>query len=166
MLTFKGGIHPFEGKELSKDKEIQKYNPTSDVAISMSQHIGAPATPVVKVGDEVKVGQLIGEASGFISANVHSSVSGKVKAIEKRLLVSGSKATCIVIANDGKNEKVVFPKPRDYKKLSKEEIIGFVKEAGVVGMGGAGFPTNVKLSPKEPDKIDYMVWEEQVFQQM
>ena len=101
MLTFKGGIHPFEGKELSKDKEIQKYNPTSDVAISMSQHIGAPATPVVKVGDEVKVGQLIGEASGFISANVHSSVSGKVKAIEKRLLVSGSKATCIVIANDG-----------------------------------------------------------------
>lgn len=157
MLTFKGGIHPFEGKELSKDKEIQKYNPTSDVAISMSQHIGAPATPVVKVGDEVKVGQLIGEASGFISANVHSSVSGKVKAIEKRLLVSGSKATCIVIANDGKNEKVTFPKPRDYKKLSKEEIIGFVKEAGVVGMGGAGFPTNVKLSPKEPDKIDYII---------
>ena len=127
------------------------------VKISMSQHIGAPAKPVVNVGDYVLTGQLIGEASGFISANVHSSVSGKVKAIEPRMLVNGSKATCIIIENDGKFDEVEFEKPKSLEELSKEEIVELVKKAGIVGMGGAGFPTNVKLSPKEPDKIDYVI---------
>lgn len=157
LLTFKGGIHPYEGKELSKDKAIVEYFPKGDVAISMSQHIGAPAKPVVNVGDYVLTGQLIGEASGFISANVHSSVSGKVKAIEPRMLVNGSKATCIIIENDGKFDEVEFEKPKSLEELSKEEIVELVKKAGIVGMGGAGFPTNVKLSPKEPDKIDYII---------
>lgn len=157
LLTFKGGIHPYEGKELSKDKAIVEYFPKGDVAISMSQHIGAPAKPVVNVGDYVLTGQLIGEASGFISANVHSSVSGKVKAIEPRMLVNGSKATCIIIENDGKFDEVEFEKPMSLEELSKEEIVELVKKAGIVGMGGAGFPTNVKLSPKEPDKIDYVI---------
>ena len=157
LLTFKGGIHPYEGKELSKDKAIVEYFPKGDVAISMSQHIGAPAKPVVNVGDYVLTGQLIGEASGFISANVHSSVSGKVKAIEPRMLVNGSKATCIIIENDGKFDEVEFEKPKSLEELSKEEIVELVKKAGIVGMGGAGFPTNVKLSPKEPDKIDYVI---------
>lgn len=157
LLTFKGGIHPYEGKELSKDKAIVEYFPKGDVAISMSQHIGAPAKPVVNVGDYVLTGQLIGEASGFISANVHSSVSGKVKAIEPRMLVNGSKATCIIIENDGKFDEVEFEKPKSIEELSKEEIVELVKKAGIVGMGGAGFPTNVKLSPKEPDKIDYVI---------
>ncbi|MCI5603568.1 MAG: electron transport complex subunit RsxC [Clostridiales bacterium] len=157
LLTFKGGIHPYEGKELSKDKAIAEYLPKGDVAISMSQHIGAPAKPVVNVGDYVLTGQLIGEASGFISANVHSSVSGKVKAIEPRMLVNGSKATCIIIENDGKFDEVEFEKPKILEELSKAEIVELVKKAGVVGMGGAGFPTNVKLSPKEPDKIDYVI---------
>lgn len=157
LLTFKGGIHPYEGKELSKDKAIVEYFPKGDVAISMSQHIGAPAKPVVSVGDYVLTGQLIGEASGFISANVHSSVSGKVKAIEPRMLVNGSKATCIIIENDGKFDEVEFEKPKSLEELSKEEIVELVKKAGIVGMGGAGFPTNVKLSPKEPDKIDYVI---------
>lgn len=157
ILTFKGGIHPYEGKELSKDSAITEYFPIGDVVISMSQHIGAPAKPIVKVGDEVLVGQLIGEAAGFISANVHSSVSGKVKAIEPRLLVNGGKATCIIIENDGKFKEIEFVKPKALNDLSKEEIIDLVKKAGVVGMGGAGFPTNVKLSPKEPDKIDYVI---------
>lgn len=157
LLTFKGGIHPYEGKELSKDKAIAEYFPKGDVAISMSQHIGAPAKPVVNVGDDVLTGQLIGEASGFISANVHSSVSGKVKAIEPRMLVNGSKATCIIIENDGKFDEVEFEKPKSLEELSKEEIVELVKKAGIVGMGGAGFPTNVKLSPKEPDKIDYVI---------
>ena len=85
ILTFKGGIHPYEGKELSEDKEITKYRPKSDVCIPLSQHIGAMATPVVEKGDEVKTGQLIAKANGFISANIHSSISGKVKGIEKRL---------------------------------------------------------------------------------
>lgn len=157
LLTFKGGIHPYEGKELSKDKAIVEYFPKGDVAISMSQYIGAPAKPVVNVGDYVLTGQLIGEASGFISANVHSSVSGKVKAIEPRMLVNGSKATCIIIENDGKFDEVEFEKPKSLEELSKEEIVELVKKAGIVGMGGAGFPTNVKLSPKEPDKIDYVI---------
>ena len=157
LLTFKGGIHPYEGKELSKDKAIAEYLPKGDVAISMSQHIGAPAKPVVNVGDYVLTGQLIGEASGFISANVHSSVSGKVKTIEPRMLVNGSKATCIIIENDGKFDEVEFEKPKNLEELSKAEIVELVKKAGVVGMGGAGFPTNVKLSPKEPDKIDYVI---------
>lgn len=157
LLTFKGGIHPYEGKEFSKDKAIAEYLPKGDVAISMSQHIGAPAKPVVNVGDYVLTGQLIGEASGFISANVHSSVSGKVKAIEPRMLVNGSKATCIIIENDGKFDEVEFEKPKILEELSKTDIVELVKKAGVVGMGGAGFPTNVKLSPKEPDKIDYVI---------
>lgn len=157
ILTFKGGIHPYEGKELSEDKEITKYRPKSDVCIPLSQHIGAMATPVVEKGDEVKTGQLIAKANGFISANIHSSISGKVKGIEKRLLANGSKCDCIIIENDFKFEKVSFVKPDNYKNLSREEIVQLVKDAGVVGMGGAGFPTNVKLSPKEPDIIDYII---------
>lgn len=157
ILTFKGGIHPYEGKELSKDKEITEYFPKGQVAISMSQHIGAPAKPVVKPGDKVYAGQLIGEAGGFISANVHSSVSGIVKGIEQRMLVNGSKAQCIIIDNDGEFTEMDLPKPKPLDELRKAEIIDLVKNAGVVGMGGAGFPTNVKLSPKEPDKIDYVI---------
>lgn len=157
ILTFKGGIHPYEGKELSQDREISEYRPKGDVVISMSQHIGKPANPIVKPGDLVLKGQLIGEASGFISANVHSSVSGKVKAIENRLLANGTKAKCIVIENDGQFNDVEYEKPKALESLTKEEIIDLVKKAGVVGMGGAGFPTNVKLMPKEPDKIDYII---------
>lgn len=157
ILTFKGGIHPYDGKRLSKDKEITEYFPKGQVAISMSQHIGAPAKPVVKAGDMVYVGQLIGEAGGFISANVHSSVSGIVKGIEQRMLVNGSKAQCVIIDNDGEFTEMDLPKPKPLDELSKSEIIELVKNAGVVGMGGAGFPTNVKLSPKEPDKIDYVI---------
>lgn len=157
ILTFKGGIHPYEGKELLQDREISKYYPKGDVVISMSQHIGKPATPIVKKGDLVLKGQLIGESSGFISANVHSSVSGTVKAVENRLLANGTKALCVVIDNDGQFNEVEYEKPKDLELLTNEEIIELVKKAGVVGMGGAGFPTNVKLMPKEPDKIDYII---------
>ena len=157
ILTFKGGIHPYEGKELSKDSEIKDYLPKGDVVISMSQHIGAPAKPIVKPGDKVLAGQLIGEAAGFVSANIHSSVSGTVKAIEKRLLVNGSKAECIVIENDGKFEEIKYEKPAPLEKLSKEDIINLVKKAGVVGMGGAGFPTSVKLAPKNAEEIDTII---------
>lgn len=157
ILTFKGGIHPYEGKELSKDSEIKDYLPKGDVVISMSQHIGAPGKPIVKPGDKVLAGQLIGEAAGFVSANIHSSVSGTVKAIEKRLLVNGSKAECIVIENDGKFEEIKYEKPAPLEKLSKEDIINLVKKAGVVGMGGAGFPTSVKLAPKNAEEIDTII---------
>jgi electron transport complex protein RnfC len=156
-LTFKGGIHPYEGKELSKDKPIKEYFPKGEVVISMSQHIGAPAKPIVKVGDKVLVGQLIGEASGFISANIHSSVSGTVKKIEQRMLVNGGKSLCVIIDNDGEFTELPLTKSRSLEELSKSEIVELVKNAGIVGMGGAGFPTNVKLSPKEPEKIDYII---------
>lgn len=156
--TFKGGAHPYEGKELSMANPIQVMMPKEELVFPMSQHIGAPATPVVAVGDTVKMGQIIGEASGFISANIISSVSGEVKAVEPRLLSSGAKATCVVIANDGNYEPVEgLGEDRDYTQLSKEEIRQIIKDAGIVGMGGAGFPTNVKVSPKNEDDIDYVI---------
>ncbi len=156
--TFRGGAHPYEGKELSMDTPIQVMMPKEELVFSMSQHIGAPATPVVAVGDTVKMGQIIGEASGFISANIVSSVSGEVKAVEPRLLSSGAKATCVVIANDGEYTPVEgLGKERDYKTLSKEEIRQIIKDAGIVGMGGAGFPTNVKVTPKNEEDIDYVI---------
>ena len=156
--TFRGGVHPYEGKELSKDLPIKTVMPKGDMVFPMSQHIGAPATPVVEKGDKVLVGQKIGEASGFISANICSSVSGTVKAVEPRMLLNGSKATCVIIENDGEYTGIEgLGEDRDYTKLSNDEIRNIVKEAGIVGMGGAGFPTNVKLTPKEPDKIDYIL---------
>ncbi len=158
LATFKGGIHPYEGKELSENKPVQILLPKGELVFPMAQHIGAPAKPLVKKGDRVLVGQKIGEAGGFISANVICSVSGTVKAVEPRLMVNGTTVMSIVVENDGLDEKVEhFGEDRDYTKLSKEEIRSIVKEAGIVGLGGAGFPTNVKLTPKDDSKIDYIL---------
>ncbi len=157
-LTFKGGIHPYEGKELTMDKDTIEYLPKGDMVYPLSQHIGAPAKPVVKKGDRVLAGQLIAEAGGFVSANIHASVSGTVKCIEQRLTSSGSKVNSIVIDNDNQYETIEYvrnTKPLD--ELTKDEILKAIKDAGIVGMGGAGFPTNVKLSPKNPDDIDYII---------
>lgn len=154
----KGGIHPFEGKDLSKDLPIKVVMPEGDLVYPLSQHIGAPAKPIVQKGDRVLVGQKIAEKGGFISANISCSVSGTVKAIEPRLVTNGSYCSCIIVENDGKYETVEgFGKDRDYTKMSKQEIISAVEEAGIVGLGGAGFPTHVKLSPKNPDQIDYVL---------
>ena len=155
-FTFKGGIHPFGGKDLSKDFETKTLEPDKLMVYPLSQHIGAPAKPVVAVGDQVLAGQLIAEAGGFISANIHASVSGTVKAIEARTLATGGKCNSIIIENDEQYTSVEFD-AKDPATLSKEEIIERVKAAGVVGMGGAGFPTNVKLSPKDPSKIDTII---------
>ena len=156
--TFKGGIHPYEGKELTMDKEVIEYLPLGDMVYPLSQHIGAPAKPVVKKGDRVLVGQLIAEAGGFVSANIHSAVSGTVKSIEPRLTSSGSKVDSIVIENDKQYESVEFKRnDKDISELTKEEVLGAIQAAGIVGMGGAGFPTNVKLSPKNADEIDTII---------
>ncbi len=158
ILTFRGGVHPDDGKAMSKDKAISVYEPQGQIVISMSQHIGAPAVPTVKKGDRVLVGQKIGEAGGFISANVHSSVSGEVKSIEPRVMTNGSKATCVVIENDGTYEEAsVYDIKNDYTGLTKDRIRELIKEAGVVGMGGACFPTHIKLTPKNEEEIDYII---------
>ena len=155
-LTFRGGIHPYEGKELSKDHPIEKYLPKGDLVYPLSQHIGAPSVPCVKKGDTVLAGQKIADAGGFVSVPLHASVSGTVKGIEKRLNATGSMVDCIVIENDQQYQETEFQEAR-LEDLTKEEILNRIKEGGVVGMGGAGFPTRVKLSPKEPDKIDYII---------
>ena len=158
LSTFKGGIHPYEGKELSADKPIQVMYPGKELAFPLSQHIGAPAKPIVAKGDQVLVGQKIAEAGGFVSANVISSVSGTVKGIEPRLVANGSILQSIIVENDGEYKTIEgFGEKRDYTKLSKQEIRDIVKEAGIVGLGGAGFPTNVKLTPKNEEAIDYVI---------
>lgn len=156
-LTFKGGIHPYDGKDLSKDKPIREVLPKGDLVYPLSQHIGAPARPVVQKGDHVLMGQLIAEAGGFVSAPIYATVSGTVKAIEPHRVVTGDNVMSIVIENDGLYEEVTYPERKPLEELTKEEIVQYVKDAGIVGMGGAGFPTFIKLSPKEPDKIDYVI---------
>lgn len=158
LATFKGGVHPYEGKELSEHKPVQSLMPKGDLVYPMSQHIGAPAIPLVKKGDKVLAGQKIGEASGFISANVICSVSGTVKAVEPRRVANGAMVNSIVVENDGEYTAVEgLGADRDPAKLSKQEIRDIVKEAGIVGLGGAGFPTHVKLAPKDESKIEYIL---------
>ena len=156
-LTFMGGIHPYDGKDLSKDKPIKAILPKGELVYPVSQHIGAPAVPVVAKGDHVLTGQKIAEAGGFVSASIYATVSGTVKAIEPRRTVTGDMVQSIVVENDGQYEEVQYAPVKPLQELTKEEIIALVREAGVVGMGGAGFPTHVKLSPKEPDKIEYVI---------
>ena len=157
-LTFRGGVHPYEGKELSQDRMAEEILPGKIVIYPLNQHIGAPAKPIVAKGDRVLKGQKIAEAAGFISANIHSSVSGIVKVIEPRMTVAGVKAESIVIENDEQYEEVEYhPLKQPFDQLSREDIVNQIKEAGIVGMGGAGFPANVKLSPKNPEQIEYVI---------
>ncbi|MCM1122740.1 MAG: electron transport complex subunit RsxC [Eubacterium sp.] len=155
--TFQGGIHPYDGKELSKDKPIKAVLPKGDLVYPLSQHIGAPAKPIVQKGDHVLTGQKIAEAGGFVSAPIYATVSGMVKSIEPRRVVTGDNVMSIIVENDGLYEEVEYPEVKPLEEMSKTEIIERIKEAGIVGMGGAGFPTFIKLSPKEPDKIDYVI---------
>lgn len=156
--TFRGGIHPAYRKELTEAKELKRANEPEIVVIPMSLHIGAPCTPLVKKGDKVEMGQRIGEANGFISAPIHSSVSGEVIAVEPRLHPNGQKVLSIVIKSDGKNtlHESVKPNP-DLEHLSAQEIKDIVLNAGIVGLGGATFPTHVKLSPPPDKKINSII---------
>ena len=157
LLTFKGGIHPPYRKEYSNQKPIERAENPKIVYIPLQQHIGAPSKPIVEVGDLVKVGQKIGEQQGFVSCNVHSSVSGKVIAIKEHE-VAGGTGTCVIVENDFKEELHESVKPKgELADLSKEEIVGIIKEAGIVGMGGATFPTHIKLSPPPDKKIDTVI---------
>ena len=157
LLTFKGCIHPFDGKELSKEQPIEVYLPKGTMAYPLSQHIGAPAKPVVKKGDRVLKGQVIAEAGGFVSAPIHASVSGTVKGMEPRLTATGTMANAIIVENDQQYEEVEYQPVTSLGELTKEEILKRIQEGGVVGMGGAGFPTHVKLAPKNPESIEYIL---------
>ena len=146
-----GGVHPVEGKEPTEAKALVRFPEPKVAVFPLSMHLGAPATSCVSVGDYVKVGQKIGEASGFISAPIHSSISGTVIAIEDRPHATRGTCPSIVVENDFKgtlDESVKPNKPLD--ELTPAEIIDIVKNAGIVGMGGAGFPTYVKLNPGKP----------------
>ncbi|MBR3644953.1 MAG: electron transport complex subunit RsxC [Lachnospiraceae bacterium] len=157
ILTFKGGVHPYEGKELSKDVATRLIEPKGELVFPVSQHIGAPATPQVAIGERVLKGQLIAQASGFVSANIHSSVSGTVKKIEPRLVTNGSKVMSIVIENDGLYEEMDLSVDGNMENPDKNTIKEMIKAAGIVGLGGACFPTHVKVSPKDESAIDYII---------
>ena len=146
-----GGIHPLENKEFSENIPLTRFPEPEILVIPLSQHAGAPAKPIVEVGDEVKVGQKIGEAGGFISGNIHSSVSGTVIAIENRRHPTNGDVLSVVIKSDGKDTLADTVKPaKPLDELTPEEIVDIVHENGIVGMGGAGFPANVKFKPAKP----------------
>ena len=156
--TFRGGVHPAGRKELSRDVPLREFLPTGEMVFPLSQHIGKPAKPIVKKGDPVLVGQRIAEADGFVSAHIYSSCSGTVKGIEKRRTLMGAMADCIVVDNDGQfNQAEGFGERQDTAAISNAELLDRVKSAGIVGLGGAGFPTHVKLQPKDPEAIRYVI---------
>ncbi len=142
---YRYGIHIPDRKSLTSEKQIETINTPNSVFISLSQHIGAPATPIVNVGDKVKKGTLIAKESGAVSANVYSSISGTVEDILEIVNGMGAKQTYIKIANNGLNEEQLLDKLEDFSPAS---LVNRIREAGIVGLGGAGFPTAVKLSPK------------------
>jgi len=146
-----GGVHPVEGKEPTEHKGLVRFPAPKTLVFPLSMHLGAPANVCVEVGDTVKVGQKLGEAAGFISAPIHSSVSGKVIAIEERPHATRGKCLSVVVENDGLDTLHESVKPnKPLEELTPAEIIEIVKNAGIVGMGGAGFPTYVKLNPGKP----------------
>ena len=158
LRTFKRGVHPPYRKQLASDAAIEVMPPPEVVRIPLLQHIGAPAKPIVERGAEVKLGQPITEAGGFVSVPAHSSVSGKVKAIKKFPHPYGRNLTAIEIENNGEDEvhESVVP-PENRSALSPKDIVELIRNAGIVGMGGAAFPTHVKLSPPEGKKIHTII---------
>ena len=157
-LTFSGGLHPNDHKQDTANSAVTELKASEIMVYPLSQHIGAPCEPIVNVGDRVLTGQKIGDSSAFVSAPIHSSVSGTVKAIENRLHPNGKKILSVVIDNDFKYE--MHPdiyKHHDINELSKKEKLDIIREAGLVGLGGATFPTHIKLNPPEDKKIDFIL---------
>ncbi|MDZ4384446.1 MAG: electron transport complex subunit RsxC [Nitrospirota bacterium] len=156
MWTIAGeGIYPIHEKRLTSSLSVGDLKLPNKVVIPLSQHIGAPSEPLVRIGDSVRKYQKIGEAKGFVSAPVHASISGKVIAIGKFPHPSGNQSNSIVIESDGKDEPVEgLTEHPDYLKLDPKELKDIIVNAGIVGMGGATFPTHVKLNPPKEKKID------------
>ncbi|MBN1299898.1 MAG: electron transport complex subunit RsxC [Melioribacteraceae bacterium] len=154
--TFKGGVHPSEFKEFTQNLPFEIMPAPAIVIIPLTQHIGKPANPVVKKKDEVKAGQVIAESSGFISSVIHSPVSGIVKDIHLEPTISGFPNECIIIQSNDNSDIDLMPQ-LDIETVSPDDIISRVRDAGIVGQGGAAFPTYVKLSPPADTKIDYVI---------
>ena len=158
VKAFKNGVHPFEGKEYAMDSVIKTIMPSALMVYPMQNGAGMPSKPCVNVGDRVLKGQEIAEAGGFVSARIHSAVSGKVKAIERKITVNGEIIESIVIENDKLDETVEgFGKQHRLDEFSESDIKDIIRHAGIVGLGGACFPTSVKLNPKNADKIDRII---------
>ena len=161
-FKFKGGIHPDYNKELARGKAIETMPCPAELVISMSQHLGAPAKCLVKPGDYVVKGQLIGEKNGFISVPVYASASGLVKAVEPRLGAAGGKAPAVILDTTAAAPADLQPptfnlQPLDWRTASRDELLKRVEEAGICGMGGAGFPTAVKLNPPPNKRCEYLI---------
>jgi Na+-translocating ferredoxin:NAD+ oxidoreductase subunit C len=152
-------IHPPDFKNIAKNKKIVPMPNPKKVILPLSQHAGAPSEPIVNIGDSVKTGSLIAKANGFISANLHSSISGKIVGIEDSPHPIIGSAKAIIIESDSEDTKAFLNSvaAKDAPSLSNEEILALVKEAGIVGMGGAAFPLSVKLSPPPSKKITYFI---------
>lgn len=157
--TFRGGVHPPESKELTQHLPLKPAPAPELVYILLQQHIGAPCEALVKKGDRVFWGQKVGDTDAFVSAPVHSSVSGTVKGIETVVNPQGQRASAVVIENDGEDEPHpdLSPAGADLESMTPEDIKGIVREAGIVGMGGAAFPTHVKMSPPEGKVLDMVI---------
>ncbi|MBB6063001.1 electron transport complex protein RnfC [Thermosipho japonicus] len=157
LSSFLGGVHPPENKSLSKDIPIKKAPLPEKVVVFMQQHAGAPAKPVVQVGDKVKTGQVIGEPSGFVSAYVHSPVTGKVVEVKKiSNIIFGKAVDAVIIERESEDDWELLPHG-DFEKFSKEELLDIIQKAGIVGLGGAMFPTHIKLNPPKDKKIDTLI---------
>lgn len=156
--TFKGGIHPPGHKELTSGKPVQEMAPPEEVVVPLQQHIGAPCRPLVKRGDTVNKGQKIGDTDAFVSAPIHAPISGVVKAVEPRVHPNGCKIQAIVIENDGEERLDPSIAPAgDLESLDGSTIRHLIREAGIVGLGGAAFPTHVKLNPPPDKKIHTLI---------
>ncbi len=155
--TFAGGIHPPEYKEQTNSLPVEQIDLPQQVIIPLHQHTGAPCTPKVNVGESVTVGQVIGDSDAFISAPVHSSVAGHVVAIEPLPYFNNTRVLSVVIEVEGDQVWVPDQDPLDYRDINVEDIRQAVRQAGVVGLGGAAFPTHVKLTPPKNKPIDSVI---------
>jgi electron transport complex protein RnfC len=155
--TFRGGIHPEYHKGLASGSPIRELPLPARLAVPLSQHLGAPAKPVVQVGAAVQAGQLIAEANGFISAPIHAPAAGKVAALEETASASGRTCGAIVIETSAEQAWQPFPALPDWRFTDRKALVEHIGAAGIVGMGGAGFPTRVKLSPPSDKPIDTVI---------
>jgi len=156
--SFRHGVHPGEHKELTEGQPLQRLPIPHEIVLPLNQHLGAPSKPIVAVGDKVFRGQRIAEASGFVSVALHASVTGRVTAIEKRHHPTGRLEDAVVIATDLGSPQTLYDEgPIDWESLPNDELLRLIQNGGFVGLGGAAFPTHVKLSPPEGKQVDVIL---------